>query len=226
MNELLFILLSLITGSTALIALYFGAATLTAFVVLQCVLANFFVIKQITIFGLTATCSDAYTIGATIGLNLLQEYYGKKAARTAIWANFFLLFFYSIVSQFQLWYIPNIEDISHSHFVAILSSAPRIIAASFTTFLLTQLLDYRLYGYLKYRFKNRLLLIRNYASVFICQFIDTVLFTFLGLYGIIDHAWEIITVSYAIKIIAILLATPLVAWSKQIYRMSIQQDQA
>lgn len=221
MNELLFILLSLFTGSTALIALYCGQATLTAFVAMQCILANFFVIKQITIFGLTATCSDAYTIGATIGLNLLQEYYGKEAAKNAIWANFFLLIFYAIASQFHIWYIPNAEDITHLHFVEILSSAPRIIVASFSTFLFTQFLDYALYGYLKSRFNNRFLLLRNYASVLICQFIDTVLFSFLGLYGIIQDIGNVIIISYIIKIIAIVLATPLVTWSKYIHTMRL-----
>lgn len=222
MNELIFILHALFIGSAALAALYFGAAALTAFVVVQCLLANLFVIKQTTLFGLTATCADAYAIGATIGLNLLQEYYGKGATRATVLINFFLLIFYGIATQFQLWYCPNSIDAMHPHFAQILYCAPRIILASFTTFLLVQFLDYKLYGFLIERFQSRYLLLRNYASVFICQFIDTVLFSFLGLYGILDNIGEIIVISYSVKVMAILLATPLVMFSKIVYRLRLR----
>jgi uncharacterized integral membrane protein (TIGR00697 family) len=219
MNELIFILHTVFISLTALGALYLGQAALVAFVCLQCVLANLFVIKQITLFSFTATCSDAFTIGSVLGLNLLQEYYGREITRKTIWINFFLLVFYAVVSQIHLAYIPNAGDIMHQYFVPILGFMPRIVIASFTVYLISQFADYALYGFLKRTIKDRLLIIRNYASIVVTQLLDTVLFTFLGLYGIIDNLWEVVLISYSIKLLAIVVATPFVGFSKKIYQL-------
>lgn len=217
MNEYIFLSHAIFVGISALGALLLKRAGLTAFVVTQCLLANLFVLKQTTLFGFSATCSDAYTIGATIGLNLLQEYFGKKAAKQAIVINFFILILYAIVSQIHLWYIPSTVDTTQAHYCALFEVTPRIIIASFSVFLFTQMLDYHLYGFLKNKLKDRYLLIRNYASIIICQAIDTILFSFLGLYGIIDNLWEVMLVSYSIKLIAIVVATPFVWASRPLY---------
>src|SRR5260221_7331369 len=139
-------------------------------------LANLFVIKQITLLGLIATSSDAFTIGATLGLNLLQEYFGKSITKKTIWINFFLLIFYAIVSQIHLWYIPHSVDITQQHFVALLQFMPRIVVASFSVYLISQLADYYLYGFLKKSCAEKYIIFRNYTSIAICQLIDTILF--------------------------------------------------
>src|ERR1700722_12989500 len=96
-NELTFVIHALLISASSLIALRLGTSALVSFVSTCCILANLFVIKQVSLFGLSATGSDAFTIGAVLGLNMLQEYYGKLAARTAIAINFFLLVFYAVM---------------------------------------------------------------------------------------------------------------------------------
>ena len=76
-----------------------GNQALCSFLCVQAILANLFVIKQITLLGFTATASDMYIVGSVLTLNLLQEYYGKDEARRAIWISFSMLLFYTIVSQ-------------------------------------------------------------------------------------------------------------------------------
>lgn len=217
-NEIVFLFHSLIVAAGALGSLWLGQGALVAFMCIQCLLANIFVIKQTTLFGFLATCADPYTIGATLALNLLQEYYGKSAARQAIWANFYLLVLFVILGQINLWYVPHAVDTTQVHFGAIFALAPRIVTASFVVFLLVQFLDYYLYGFFKTLFADRYLVIRNYLSVALCQLVDTVLFSFLGLYGFIDDIWSVICISYAVKLIAIVLVTPLVAASKKVFR--------
>ncbi len=217
MNELIFILHTLIIAGFALGALALGSSALVAFVCIQCILANLFVIKQITLFGLTATCADAFTVGATIGLNLLQEYFGKEITKKTIWINFFLLIFYAIISQIHLLYIPDIADTAQQHFIPILQLMPRIVVASFSVYLFTQMTDYYLYGILKKTFQSKYIVLRNYASIAFCQLLDTILFSFLGLYGIIDNIGEVIIISYSVKLMSILIATPFVSFSRKIY---------
>lgn len=225
-NELLFIFHSIFIGTSAIAALALGKEALVTFVVIQCLLANFFVIKQISLFGFNATCSDVYTIGATIGLNLLQEYFGRSITKKTITINFCILLFYTIVSQLHLSYIPSTFDETQIHYSALLTIAPRILIASFSVFFFVQLLDYQIYGFLRYYFNNRFLLIRNYASIIICQGIDTILFSILGLYGVLDNLGEIIMVSYTIKLGSIVIATPIVLAARAVYKKTGSQKES
>ena len=219
-NELLFITQTIIISMSVLIALALGQSALIAFVCVQCILANLFVVKQIVLFGFAATSSDVFTVGAVLGLNLLQEYYGRAITRLTIWINFFLLSFYAIISYIQLAYLPHSTDTMHKHFVPLLQTLPRIVIASFIVYLLSQFADYALYGFLKKIFHKRFLILRNYLSIFLTQLLDTVLFSILGLYGIIDNIGEVIIMSYTVKIVAIICATPFIGFSKYILQWS------
>lgn len=213
-NELIFVIHASLISASSLVCLRLGANALVSFVCTCCILANLFVIKQVTLLGLSATGADAFTIGAVLGLNMLQEYHGKQSAQTAIIINFFLLVFYAIMSHIHLAYLPSATDIMHEHFSCICAPMPRIVIASFTVYLIAQWCDYRLYGFLKTYWKNRFLLVRNYASLVITQLLDTVLFTMLGLYGLVDNVWHVILVSYTIKVCAIAITTPFIALSR------------
>lgn len=213
-NELIFIIHAIVIAVASLIALAGGSGALIAFISVQCILANLMVLKQITLFGLEATCADSFSIGATLGLNLLQEYYGKDAARKAIVVNLSLLLLYVIMTQIQLIYIPSEADYTQSYFIAIFSVMPRIIGASFIAFFVSQSLDYWLYGFLRRSWEKRFLVLRNYASVLASQLVDTILFSLLGLYGIVHNVGHVILIAYIIKIAAIALAVPFIAFSK------------
>lgn len=97
---------------------------------------------------------------------------------------------------------------------------PRIVIASFSVYLFVQMLDYYLYGLLKKIYNEKHLVLRNYFSIALCQLIDTVLFSFLGLYGLVENVWHIIFISYTIKLMSIIIATPFVSLSRTVYKMT------
>ena len=212
-NELLFGAQSIIVAGISIIALAFGKEALIAAVAIQCLIANIFVLKQTTFFGLNATCADAFTIGATLCINALREIYGMSAARMAVRVNFVFLVFYTLCSIIHVAYIPSSFDTTQEHFLPLLTPMPRLVIASFLVYYLSQTIDYLLYGKLKQLIGNRFLFFRNVISAGISQFIDTVLFTFLGLYGLIDNLGQVIVVSYAIKIALIFIIAPFMAVS-------------
>jgi len=218
-NELIFIVHCLIVASSSLIALFLGPCALVAFICTQCILANLFVLKQISLCGFTATCADAFTVGATLGLNILQEYFGKEITKKAIAVNFFLLIFYLIASQIHLFYVPTYFDSTQLHYNALLHFMPRIVIASFSVYFLVQMLDYYVYGIFKHMFNDQYIVMRNYFSIALCQLVDTVLFSFFGLYGIVENIWQIIIVSYIVKLATIIIASPFVLFSRKINRM-------
>ncbi len=214
-NELIFIAQIIGLSLATLGMLKIGPSALVAFISACGILANLFVLKQTSLFGFNATCADAFTIGATLGLNLLQEYHGREITKSAIGINFALLALYTIFSQLHLLFTPSIHDTMHPHFAALLQVAPRIVAASALVYLIAQLVDYSVFGALK-KVTSRHLVARSYSSMLISQLVDTILFSFLGLYGIVDDIWQIIIISYTIKVVAIAIASPFVRLSKAI----------
>lgn len=213
MNEILFLFHILAVVAFTLAALRQGLGALIALIALEGVLANLFVVKQISLFGFSVTCSDVFAIGAILSLNLLQEYFGKEEAKRAVRVSLLTLLFFALVSQIHLLYLPTPLDTAHGAFQTILSQAPRIISASIATFYLVQQIDVRLFGLLKGKFPVRIAI-----SLLCSQLLDTVLFSFLGLYGLVESLFDIILVSFLIKCLIIAASSPFVIFSKRVVK--------
>ncbi|MFC1894692.1 queuosine precursor transporter [Candidatus Dependentiae bacterium] len=218
MNEIIFFLHVILVVTFSLGALFFGKSALISMICLQSILANLFVVKQMTLFGMAVTCSDVFIIGSVLCLNLLQEYFGQEIVKKTIRINFFVIFFYLIMSQLHIFYTPNSFDFTHNSFLSILNFMPRITIASIFTYFLVQMSDCWLYGLLKLHFAGRYLVGRNIFSICCTQLLDTLLFSFLGLYGIVGSILNVILVSFTIKIIIIFLTTPFVSFAKKVVR--------
>lgn len=216
MNELLFFSHILFIIFFTLIALKTGKEMLSACICLQIVLSNLFVTKEITLFGLNVTSCEAYTVGAFLSLNLLQEFFTKKAVRKALWACLFCMAFVVIISQLHICYIPSEFDNTHLAFEQILSRTPRIFLASIASYFIALFLDLKLFQRIKDKWPQRPLWLRMLSTTFISQFIDTVIFAFLGLFGIVHNIWHIIAMAYTIKIITTLALTPMTLIAKRL----------
>jgi len=214
MNEILFFTQTFIIIGFALWALKLGKGALTAWVAIQALIANLFVLKQITLFGFEVTASDAFAIGSLLGLNFLQEYFSQDDARKATGICFFFLSFFVIVSQLHLFYEPSLHDTSQSAFSAILSASPRLVAASMGVFFAVQQFDIRFFAFLKKSLPHVSFAYRAAITLVVSQFLDTFLFSFAGLYGIVASVVDIILVSFAIKLIVIFSFTTLMRWAK------------
>lgn len=215
MNELLFFGHVLLVLLFAFGALKLGKEALIAWVALQAILANLFVIKQIFFFGFEVTCSDVFAIGSILGLNLLQEYFGKESSKKAIWISFYLMAFFGVMSQMHLFYSPSLHDSTDAAFHTILSSSPRLLIASLGVFFVVQQCDMRFFGFLRQKLPGMSLWARNALSLTVSQLLDTVLFSFAGLYGMVESMGDIVIVSFLLKILIIACCTPLVAWTKR-----------
>ncbi len=212
-NELIFLCHSSLVAATTLLLLWFGKEGLTAGICLFSILSNLLVTKQIMLFGFETISTDVFTIGAVFCLNLLQEHFGKGAAKRAIACNFALLLIYLVLCQLHLAYEANSFDTMQPHFVAILTPMLRLIMVSVASYVLSQLFDSFLYGKLKTMFHGRHLLLRNIISSASSQLFDTVFFSFAALYGTVHSIWHVIIVSFCIKLIVILCGAPFIALS-------------
>jgi uncharacterized integral membrane protein (TIGR00697 family) len=218
LNELIFLLHIISVTILGLIALRLGKSALIAIIALQCIVANIFVTKQILLFGFNVTGTDVFIIGAELSLNLLQEFYGFDAAKKAIKVSFLMLLSFLVYSIFQLWYVPSLADTMHPSFCAILGFTPRIVLASILAYFISQSSSVLIFGFLQKLFNNKFFALRSGITTSISQFIDTVVFTFAALYGITYSVAQVITLSFAIKLFAIALATPFIAFAKIIFK--------
>ena len=215
MNELIFLLHIIFVTAFTLGAFYMGKNALLVAVALQAVLANLFVIKQIEIFGFNATCADVFIVGSVLGINLLQEYYGKAWSKKALYISFFSMLFYLVMSQIHLLYIPALYDNSHSLFEGILKFAPRIIISSIVVYFVVLLVNNWFYGYLKNKLNNRYLVLRNFISIILTQLLDTVLFVFIALYGIVGSVWQVMLVGFVLKVMVVFVSVPFIGLAKR-----------
>ena len=217
-NEFLFFLHTLLVIGFVLGALRLGAEGLIALIALQAVLANLFVIKQMRFFGFSVTCSDVFAVGSILSLNLLQERFGKGSAQRAVRISFLSLVFFFAMAQIHLLYEPIPSDQTQGAFVSVFSSSLRIVAASIGVYWVVQRLDVVLYGWLKRFFEGRQLALRLGISLLITQLLDTSLFSFFGLYGLVESLLDVAIVSYLVKCLVIACASPMAALAKRLVK--------
>lgn len=212
MNELYFFLHIIVLIFFLLISQRIGKVALGCFFAISNLLANLFVTKQISLFTMNITATDAYTVCAILSLNLIQEYFGKKTASKIIYASTLMLLYFFIAGQIHLRYIPNAYDQTQYAFQKILSSSPRIVLSSIGIAFMSQKLDLVFFKFLKKKFHKLSFLQRSSLSFVVSQTIDTVLFTYLAIGHLIKNSGDVIlfsmivkTLSFAVGVLVIFL---------------------
>ncbi|MEC0230875.1 queuosine precursor transporter [Paenibacillus alba] len=192
----------------------FGKQGLYAWVGVATVLANIQVVKTIDMFGLVMTLGN--TMYGTIYLttDLLNEKYGEKEAKKAVWFGFFTLIMTIIIMQMAMKFTPQASDFglaAQSSLETIFGLLPRIALGSLTAYLISQFLDVRIYTYLKKLFSARnQLWIRNNGSTGISQLVDSFVFCTIAFAGVYDwNVWlQIFLTTYGIKFVISIASTP------------------
>ncbi len=190
---------------------FFGKNGLYAWIGAAVVLANIQVVKTIEMLGLVMTLGN--TIYATIYLttDLLNEKYGYKEARKAVWFGFFILLMSMVVMQMVLYFEPQEGDIGQGPMEVIFGLMPRIALGSVTAYLLSQTLDVLIFKRLREKFPGRgQLWIRLNGSTVVSQLLDTLTFCFIAFAWVYPWNvwWEIAFTTYLIKFIVSIAATP------------------
>ena len=150
--------------------------------------------------------ASAYTVGGILCLNLIQEFYGDKQSRKVLSFSFIGLIVFMLMGLFQNMYQspPHCSEIETS-FKVILGFCPRIVVSSLVVTFIMDRFDMFLFKMMKNKMPKADFSLRFLCSILITQFLDTVLFTFIGLWGIISHPWDCILIAYTIKLITIIL---------------------
>lgn len=189
----------------------FGRKGLYAWVAFATVLANIQVVKTIEIFGFVMTLGNSVYASIYMSTDLLNEKYGAKAAKQAVWFGFFSLIASTIMMQMVLVFVPQQEDISQEALKTIFGLAPQIALGSVCAYLISQFLDVRVFSVLKRKFPERgQFWLRINGSTGLSQFIDSLVFCSIAFYGVypINVWWQILLTTYVLKFMISAAGTP------------------
>lgn len=227
-NEIIFLILLLLVFGTTLAAFRFGGAIgLLCLIACEAVLLNIFVVKQLDLFGLSVTGGNIMFGGIFLATDLLNEKYGPRLARLGVLVGFASGFFMLFATQLTTAFLANAFDTTQTAFQTIFALAPRIVLASFTSFLIVQLFDVWFFNFLRQRTQGKALWLRNNLSTMTSQIFDTLFFTAAGLLiipslqgtllaGFLPAAvfWQVVGFTLTIKIGVTLLDTPILYLAK------------
>ncbi|GAA4851920.1 queuosine precursor transporter [Paenibacillus vulneris] len=189
----------------------FGRKGLYAWVGFATVLANIQVVKTIEIFGIVMTLGNSIYASIYMTTDLLNEKYGPRAARQAVWFGFFSLFASAIIMQMVLFFVPQQGDISQEALETIFGLAPQIALGSLAAYFVSQFLDVRVFSALKNRFPNHnQFWLRINGSIGLSQFVDSLVFCSIAFYKVYPlGVWvQILLTTYVLKFVISAAGTP------------------
>lgn len=201
----------------------FGKQGLYIVIVSGVVLANIQVIKLVDIFGFTATLGNILYGSVFFATDVLNEIYGKKEARKGVMLGFAAMIVAVVYMQFALVIRSSpLEEAQrfHDSLSTIFSVLPRIVFASTLAYLFSQLHDVWAYQFWRRLTSGKHLWLRNNASTFVSQFIDSVIFTFVAFWGVYDlSTWfQIVLTTYVFKWIVAAVDTPFLYAARRLSR--------
>ena len=206
---LIFILINF--GLVMLMYRMFGKTGLFVWIGFSTVLCNLQVIKSIEIFGMSATLGNTMYASAFLVTDIINERYGQKDAKKAVWMGFFTLLAMTLIMQMVLLFEPGAEDFSQSSLESIFGLLPQLAIASLAAYVVSQYTDVLIFSAIRKRFpKDSQFWIRNNGSTLISQLLDTLVFTSIAFWGLYSFdVWlQIFFTTYILKAVISILATP------------------
>lgn len=205
----------------------FGKKGMYAWVAFATVVANIQVVKTIEVAMLVTTLGN--TIYATIYMatDLINEKHGQKEARKAVWFGFFTLIASTIMMQMALVFKPQPGDLAQDSLELIFGLLPRLALGSLCAYGVSQLLDVRLFTYLKKKFPQRnQLWIRMNGSAGVSQMVDTLVFCTIAFWSLYPlEIWlQIVLTTYLFKVLISFSATPVLYLARRFHHPEDERE--
>ncbi len=205
----------------------FGKAGLYAWVAIGTIIANIQVLKTVDIFMISATLGNIMFASIYLATDVLNDIYGRKVAKRAVWLGFSSTLVMIIVMQISLAFQPSDADMAQNALKSIFDVVPRIAFASIIAYIIGQHIDVFVFNVIKRLFKSdRTFFIRAYGSTTFSSIFDTALFVLIAFYGSLPNPviFEIFITTYLLKLLSTILNVPFGYWAKSLYRKGKIKD--
>lgn len=222
-------------GCTVLLYRYFGKAGLQVAIATAIILANLQGPKLTVIFGVQTSLGVIFYSSIFFATDVLSENYGKAAASKAVRMGFAVSVIVLLMLSLALLYAPSdrpgTADFSmriHESFATIVNFTPRFVAGSLIAYYISQTFDVWAFHRIKAATGEKWLWLRNNLSTLSSQLLDTVIFSLITWWGIVDliTALQLGAAKYGFKIAIAGIDTVFIYWARRLHRQRRAQDQA
>ncbi len=232
-NELvLFLSLIISFGGVLVFFRLFGKAGVYAWTVITTITANIEVLILIRAFGMDMTLGNTLFAATFVATDILSENYGKKTASKAVWLGVATNLTFVLITQSWFLYTPAADDWVMPSVSTIFSNTPRLMLASLSGYVLSELYDvwayHKWWSFTTKKFgdSKKFLWFRNNIATLSAQFINISIFTFVAFWGIYtpEKVLAVGISGYVIYIFTSLLDTPFVYLARAIYNKFMIKD--
>ncbi len=188
---------------------------LTSIFVAGLIGANLLGSKVTTLFGVAVSVGIfAYPL-TFLMTDAISEVYGKKKAKQVVYAALIAQVLILGLTFISIKLPPAGRYPFNEEYVTVFSGSLRMIVASLIAFVVAQTYDVWSFEWWRKKTNGKYLWLRNNASTFVSQMIDTLLFMFIAFYGISDKftvgfILELSVTYWLFKILFALIDTPFV----------------
>lgn len=199
----------------------FGKTGLFVWVAIGTIIANIQVIKTVELFSVSATLGNVMFASIYLATDILNDIYGRKQAKKAVWLGFSSVIVMVILLQCSLAFIPAQDDVSQQALETIFNIVPRIALGSIIAYIIGQHLDVLLFTLIKKKFSSdKTFYIRAYGSTVVSSIADTAIFVLIAFYGNLPNSvvFEIFITTYFLKLLTTISNVPFGYIAKSMYR--------
>lgn len=200
----------------------YGRQGLYACIVISLLLANLQGPKLIIIFGLQTSMGVILYSSIYFATDVLNEIYGYREANRAVLIGFFVSVMIIIMTSISLMYLPSTKTADftksvHEATQTLFNFTPRFILGSLLAYFISQRLDVYLFHRLKEKTAGRKLRLRNNVSTLMSQAVDTVIYSLVVWWGVVDLliAIQLALAKYVFKIVIAIVDTPFIYWARR-----------
>ncbi|QTA38199.1 queuosine precursor transporter [Thermosipho ferrireducens] len=146
---------------------------------------------------------------------IIFEIFGERIAKKVIYTGFLASLILAIVSYITILYPPSPIFENNDAYLTVFNATPRIILASFLAYYFAQIVNLWAFSFSKTVFRTENIYFRNIISMFLTQFVDSLIFVLVSFYGV--YEWKevvnMILSQYIIKLIFSALNSPIISLS-------------
>lgn len=209
---------------TLLMFRLFGKQGLYAVICLNVLLCNLQGPKLTTVFGMPTSLGVVLYSGIYFATDLLSERYGKREANRAVRIGFCVSVFVVVFMGVSLIFKPTqvsaqANDLAvqaHGALSFLFGYTPRFVFGSLVAYIISQSHDVWFFHLIKAKTGGRHLWLRNTLSTTVSQAIDTLIYSLVVWWAVLDlpTAIQLAAAKYVFKVIVAVLDTPFIYWAR------------
>lgn len=185
----------------------YGLELLVGGFVTVIILSNLIAIKPVDLWLITAGASAILYSISYIFVNTVNELWGKEHAKKTVLTGMVCMVLMAFISPMAISFPHASYWDMQIAFETVLWSAPRIVFAAITSYIIAQYANIWIYNIIRSWTNDRHLRLRNLVATLVTQSLDTAIFSLIAFRGVLP-LWSIIPGGIIVKIVMWFVIVP------------------